>query len=303
MAYSDFPVVIPERGCGDVREGGFYASSTFRPGGRWGAWTWLLGDMGEFSLTITPDNPRQPSLINFPASLLHNRLVQDRVELSAERFSLLDLDGGKAKLNLNRLPIVGLIDQVGSDYYTPMSFAAETKLLGPHRRLSQEMAMVLAPRCPLPIVFVHKHIPFVALDDVTDVSRMYNASNDPSYPVLSSEQCMRRPSFALSNWGIRSADDNGRNSWALPLLSAVDKHKGKAEGVTYQPGIFGVSVITQIEYVAKPGDSEDNLDALQMLNIELTRLPTEEERQAEEMALILSRIDTIKRGGDFQDME
>lgn len=261
-------VANPPRGCGRLKEGGFYARGDVGSGGTLRSWSWVLGEhvIGGFNYAISAP-PRSMQLVHFPATLVSGKLMTDPVDLS--EFP-----------HLRNLPSVALLDHVGSAFYTPFSFYKECAAHGPSRRIPEDIAKVIAKHCPLPILFTHDWLPIA--DKVIVEPLLQWAGANPEYKVYD-------PTPFDADWGITVRETyNGRDHWAISLMQKMDEvGKGKQRHLSkimsaellndtlIAEQVYGVSWITRCVYIAKDGDTDETLEAMFSLGIEPVR-PVEE---------------------------
>jgi hypothetical protein len=138
---SDIYFPNPKRGCGTKVPGGFYAETEMSRGGVLNLWTWLLGDGLEGGINCLLNIPPRRAIYgNLAASLVIGEFVGADVPM--EGIGIFDalhemFDGLRG-----RTADIALFDHVGSQYYTPWSFAQEVMAYGPSRRIPPALARV-----------------------------------------------------------------------------------------------------------------------------------------------------------------
>lgn len=248
----------PERGCGRLKEGGFYARGDTSPNGMLNAWTWCLGEHCTGGLNLTISVPaRQMQVINLPATL-HSR----RMRTEALENGVLTPDSP-----LRRLPPLALLDHIGSEFYTPWSFYAECSMHGPSRRIPEHMARTIAAHTPIPIVFTHSALPVA---DPLAVNDLIAWALDGS--VFPRSVLLRSPTYLEPEWGLWRGAYDGGNHWvvtALNKLAALGNHKkhltevlpaALAEQTLMCEQVYGISWISRCIYVAAESDTEERLE-------------------------------------------
>lgn len=254
----------PERGCGQLKEGGCYARGDMSPGGALKAWSWVLGEhiINGDNLTVTVP-PRQMQIIKLPETLATRRIVLATDELTIE-FPRYEDDP------LANLPKLALLDHVGSSYYTPFSFFSEVLREGTSRRIPQHVAKQIAPLCPIPILFSHSWLPLMDKTIVEDVIEWSNPSRD-LHTTLQYE-----PTFEQTGWGIYRDKGIGKDHWIIPTLEAMnriadgksDVHLTKifpsiiAENTLITEQIFGISWITRAVYITTGDETPEDITRL-----------------------------------------
>lgn len=257
----------PERGCGTLKEGGFYARGDLGNDSNLSTWTWTLGDgiMGGNNYAIEA-TPRQMQLINLPSTLDVGRAVYEPDGLP------LTVPGDHA---LRQLPDIAMLDHVGSSFYTPWSFAGEAMAEGPSRKIPPQIAKIIAPYTPMPILFTHSWMPMVdpsRLDELIEWTEL-----DPDFSYFG-----RTPD--IPGWGLGAQDDHGIDHWFTTILVMMHSVKGKVtelsrvmptplcEDVLTVEQVFGLSWITRVIYIAPEEADEDDLYPILMDGIHPVRL-------------------------------
>lgn len=272
MHIDDLPVVDdPDRGCGNLREGGCYLrGGDFSEDGTLEPWTWALGEhiIGGKNLNISAP-PRSMTLVRLPETL-HKRSLWTGL-----------LAGEKLPAPLAHLPAFSLIDHVGSSYYTPWSFYQETEEHGPSRRVPEDFAATIARYTPLPILFTHSWLPVV---DKAIRKQLCAWGEVPAIAHFT-------PTYLHPDWGIRADSAyQGDEHWIINVLRrmAMDGdnravHLSKimppelVNDTLISEQAFGISWIVRVLYVAKPTDTPERLEELLGKGIEPVRKPAREE--------------------------
>lgn len=261
----------PQRGCGTLVKGGFYARGDSAPGGMLARWAWVLGTCisGRHNVcTVVP--PRKMISANLPATLGLGRLTESlSVTLSAATLKVFP--------GLKRIKTVALFDHVGSSNYTPWSFYSETMTLGLSRRIPPQIAKQITKYTPLPIVFTHSAMPIVddrAIPKLGIWHREIDADND-GIDMRSFE-----PTFENPKWGLLAGDQHGDNHWIVPALRVIDKISlGKNrpehaiwdtplnEQIVFSEQTFGASWITSVGYIVDDDDTDEKLAEIEAAGI------------------------------------
>ena len=265
----------PQRGCGQLKEGGFYARGDVGTGGTLSSWTWTLGEhvIGGKNLNISVP-ARQMQVINLPATLHRRQMSTEAVELFADN-------------PLAKLPAYALLDHIGSEYYTPWSFMLECSQHGPSRRIPQNIANAIAKHCPIPIVFTHTWLPVVDEHYWADLCQW-------TAPGVAPALWTTEPTYEVTEWGIRrddwhgGLDRNGLIHWIIPTLRQMheagggkEKHLSQimpaelAENTLLSEQIYGISWITRCVYIASENDNDQTLEELMQAGIEPVRAAAE----------------------------
>lgn len=251
-----------DRGCGNLKEGGTYLQGTsFSPGGKLAPWTWVLGEgiIGGSNLALKIP-PRQTGLIHLPATIQNGHL-------STGPETVLPIG-----VPLNRLPVVALVDHVGSSHYTPIQFAQECAGRGPSRRVSPELAEQVAGHLPMPILFSHGNMPYVDRSIVDDLATWLEANEDVTFGRT----------YDDPKWGIYSGDHKGDDHFIAFLLRRLhEQGRGRnrpgllqmmprewAENILWGEQAFGISWILGAVYVIAEGDSDAKLNQIASMGIE-----------------------------------
>jgi hypothetical protein len=264
----------PRRGCGTMKEGGFYGRGDISPNGTLNAWTWALGShlLGALNYAVTVP-ARQMGVCNLPATLYTGRLVN-----GASGLAPLDLPE-----SIKALPIGAVIDHIGSAHYTPWQFAQEVRALGPSRRIPENVAKVIAKHTPIPIVFTHSHMPLVP-DDEKIAGPLKDWANVP-------DDAFYGPTPFMEGWGLNHGDKKGEEHWIIPILRALDLLGVTGENSLLKSGlggdvtaqllmteqIIGISWITRCVYIAPEGETDERLSEIEAAGIEPVRLEEAED--------------------------
>lgn len=246
-------IANPERGCGRLHAGGYYAQGI---GSAYGslidAWCLATCIQDEFNLFVTPVNKRQLELINLPATLeMGNvRLPSDpTIELTRPA--------------LKGLPRYALLDHVGTKFYTPYQFAQEVFAHGPSRRIPEHVAAQIAPYTPMPIVFTHSQIPLLTIEGIASIAALTSTFDNISGDSLATARVC---SWHDPKWGLYIGNHNGSDHWSLPVL------KYEADNLLlpfpHHEQIFFISWINRIVYIASENDDQDKIERLTKKGIE-----------------------------------
>lgn len=295
----------PARGCGHKRPGGFYAEGgEIGIGGALNAFTWLLGD----GLAHSPHNimtripPRQMVIGNTYAALLEGEFVDYLVPYEP-RFE----DTGRLVELKKRVPPFAIFDHVGSNHYSPFSFAEECMKYGPSRRIPPDIAkmLLLGPEVkrkgkageaekgrkeqreggmlPIPIIFTHSKMPvFKSQAQKTEVLELAECIIDG----YESDKKYHGATWQKEDWGLYAKfKDLGHDHYLPAILSIFHVLDNEWSRVKNSPlwqqakevlgkverveQVFGASWICQVSYVL-PKDNEpvhDFVNELDGLNI------------------------------------
>jgi hypothetical protein len=160
--------------------------------------------------------------------------------------------------NIRSLGTFGLIDHVGSNHYTPFSFATELQQMGPSRRLTPALAQYLAPKTPFPIFFTHSDMPFFA--DMTALEEVWPSfcTEDDGY-VIPCVQNYIGPTWMRWHWTPvlmqgSAYDDRGDSHYMTRVLRICDEEAEKAVRLERYESVFCGSWITTIRYVCRDGE-------------------------------------------------
>jgi hypothetical protein len=207
----------PQRGCGTLVKGGYYAQSSF---GQFGLLqsAWCFGSCadGGHGVVITGHPKRAQQVIYLAETLMNGGNWQS------------GLVTGNWLPSLYNLPEMAILDHVGSNNYTPWSFAQEVFTYGVSRRITPDLARRIGKDfgANIPILFTHSQMPFMA-------------DYDPS---------IHYPTFADEKWGIYLGDKNGSDH---PMIPIIRKWDGT---VLEQP--FLLSWITNVVYIHDENNPE-----------------------------------------------
>lgn len=274
----------PPRRCGGSKQtNSFYAESgELSSDGTLHPWTWLLGDGLKRNIFMKIP-PRQIQLLNPVLTVLFKTFMP------ASGPSV-PIPKGKRWLFdhlMNAMSALGAGDHVGTQYYTPFNFAAETRSLGPSRRISPQMATVLGTAIstygPLPMMFTHKEIPaFRTPEEMAAAQRVVGRCLGATQ-IFNWDYWYMRPTWTHDNWGMYAR----RNQWTgdrhfmIPILDLLDdirndwkKYKDNENwkaakkffrGIRFTEQTFGLSWLTKVTYTT-PADGEEPADeTLQIL--------------------------------------
>jgi hypothetical protein len=238
----------PERGCGRLRAGGYYAQGGASPYGTLiDAWCLATCIEGRHNVFVKPINNRQLELIDLPATLMAGeiRLPSDPAAT------------GVLYPALKNLPRLALLDHVGSKFYTPYEFAQEVFTHGPSRRIPEQVAAQIAQYTPMPIVFTHSDIPLFKDDG------HYDENHDIA--------C----SWQNPKWGLYVGMESGADHWVIDRL-LIESQVSQFESPHHEQ-IFFISWINRIVYVTNEDDDQDKIERLKEKGIEpvIAALPDE----------------------------
>lgn len=265
-------IANPTRGCGTLKQGGFYASGEGSPNGILRMWTWLLGSMymgADAKNLMWEIPPRAMQVINLQASL--------HTLIPCPHFDVEIPENSPAIF----LPKIALVDHVGSNHYTPWQFAQEVLVHGPSRRISEQVARQIAGHTPLPIVFTHDWMP---LADKGSVAALSIWANDGSAAFWEGKRY--EPTWEHEGYGLTIRHEyDGSDHWMIPIMQAIHETAGGkvaplhkimehplAENVLTSEQPLGVSWVNQVRYVTTGDESQKQLDNLCLSGIEPVRI-------------------------------
>lgn len=238
----------PTRRCGRLREGGYYLQSEVFAGGTLAAWTWVLGRhvVGERPTLYVDVPPRAAVLFNPLATLSTGFQIMDT-----------SFEVEEAPAHLQHVGYLGVLDHVGSRYYTPWTFAEECRLLGPSRRVPESLMRRIAPLLPLPVFFAHADVPVFE-----SFPRAQHFLLE--FACVGLDEVTFNPTWENPTWGLRRGDVRGEDHFVVSVLRTLDgaRQNGTLRGLsdTLRPEvyqiIFGVSWFTRGVYVLRDGEDD-----------------------------------------------
>lgn len=287
----------PERGCGTLVAGGFYAQGSMSENGVLSPWTWTLGEGTEGGDNLYVALPaRQMTIARLPETLQTGRLVTPEGD-AIPKEQLLP--------TLHKLPKFALFDHIGANNYSAFSFAAEAARHGVSRRIPKEIAEQVAKLAPLPIVFSHSIVPTIAaaerdalivwsrtvladpdlLRDL-DTLLLREHGDDPDSPLAQIAEGLVKPfqvgrTYHDAKWGIRKVGNqqpyNGGLHWSVSVLAALAAIKaGRDEQqlykllpewltshITVAEQLVGLAWITHASYMKTGSESDAELKAIE----------------------------------------
>lgn len=262
-------VANPERGCGQLQQGGCYAQGTTSESGTLNAWTWCLGEglIGGANYNVTAP-PRMMDFIRLPETLQMFKALKEEIDLVFPA--------------LRRLKRFALLDHVGENNYTPHQFAMECRAFGASRRIPEKIAAGIAKHTPIPIVFTHSQIPVVDAD--APIGELLKLCGVPEIDI---ENRYYDPVHTNDDWGMTIRDWDGSSHWLTPLLAHFAANSSKhltqilppplCDHVLFTEQIFGISWITRVVYVATGTETEDDLNKLLEQGIQPVQIEEEEQ--------------------------
>lgn len=269
MQWSNLRIVNDdERGCGDMQDEGFYAHGALGSSGILKAWTWCLGQHIFGGENFTFKAPaRQMQVINLPASLYFREVITD------PEVAIPDHDHPLA-----RIPRMALLDHIGSEYYTPDSFAEEVQSRGPNRRITEDIAKAIAGATPIPILFTHSGMPLVDVDYREDLLKW---ADDWGHKVTPRNF---EPTPYQEDFGLTIGSYSGNDHWLHAVLGKMHQAGNGKEvplrkimggallkNTSVVEQTLGISWITSAIYVAPPEADPGKLDELASTGIEPVR--------------------------------
>lgn len=273
----------PSRGCGSKVPDSYYLEGdeiSNDGSGLFWAWTWFLGDGLEDFILVSKDQlpPRSTMVANPVATIIEKTLVRGDYPYSALHSRALDYVE-----MWTRTMSIGSADHVGTNNYTPWSFAKETNKLGPSRKITKEMAKVFAgifqEYGPFPMLFSHSHIPvFESIEQRNEMIRLATEITPYSLDMLAladefpgdrhwetaAEKRWLGPCWEQPTWGQYSQENQepGFQHFMVPILIAMhdmmkinnadEKHWAKVRKayskLRLAEQIYGASFMTKITY-------------------------------------------------------
>jgi len=269
----------PTRGCGKKKKGGFYLEAPLGPHGTLAPLTWVLGthvvDGRSGRNVLTQAAQRSMTMINPAATLLKGEVAMP------ELLSSLDISDGQLNDMLDcgvkpgiadrlsgRVGELGILDYVGSNNYTPWSFAMELLAYGPSRKVTKDFMRQIAPYLPLPVFFTMKGLPFFSKEGELSLAWLDSIDADRGH-----EATMSLPTWWHDDWGMGARHYNGDDHMVVDILAAM------ANGLLldFAPGeaVFCASWFTQGTYCKLDGD-DPGVDMVNVENLDLDALDEEE---------------------------
>jgi hypothetical protein len=245
----------PKRGCGTKKKGGFYLEGgELDEGGTLWTATYFFGsgllvDMDSIRGVNIQVPPRQMNIHNIPGTIANAQL-----EPATSKFVPVDTANWTVYQNLKgkRVKRLGIIDHVGSSYYTPWTFSEETRMLGPSRRTTEEFAFTVAALIqrygPIPVLFTHSEIPvFETAVDREDA--LTTLMMEPSRKML-------EPTWLWEDFGMYAGMDPGNTHYMRHILRAMDSGETFDNVMTIEQP-FVASWYTRVTYTL-PEDGRIN---------------------------------------------
>lgn len=253
---NDMPI-LPDRKCGQVKEGALYLGSGMSPSGTYESCTVLA-----YAHPADVLNARAPVAIGLAATFDNNR---------AGAFAA---PGGSTPAWKNFRRGLGLLDLWGASYYKEAYDALlETRMAGPNRRISPQTLKMVAGQLPIPIFMQHVRGMVStthpdgwdgvaeALYKLGDFEYWTNPENRDGWDLA--------PMVEAQPW--RAAESLGRvgdpTYWDHPYTEFLAiltelRDKGKLSKLTrdaqlvFEPGIVGLTWATRVLYVLPEGEDE-----------------------------------------------
>ena len=244
----------PDRGCGNLVEGGFYLQATFSRQGDLLPVTWALGHNIYGGQNLSMRVPPREDLLIDP------EMTIDRCDLvhytSGQAMRMAGEYLGSGQRQLQRLGDIALIDHVGMNNYTAWSFASEVMKFGPSRKIAPKMAKLIADSMPMRIFFTADIPIFKTAEQRDDYIRATGISLQDNVGY--------EPTWKYDAWGARldEYDDadtipskSGSWNYTIPILKHLDKEK---EWLDIQPieSVYFFSWITKVCYIV-PSDQDE----------------------------------------------
>jgi hypothetical protein len=264
----------PSRGCGSKVPDSYYLEGddiALDGSGMFWAWTWFLGDGIEDFILVSKSQlpPRSTMVANPAATIIEKTLVRGDYPYEPDiknRWKYTEITTATMR--------IGSADHVGTNNYTPWSFAKETNKLGASRKITKEMAKVFAEifqeHGPYPMLFSHSHIP--VFESIEQRDEMISLSSESlaysldmqaladEFPI---EERWLGPTWERPSWGQYSFKNQepGFQHFMVPILIAMhdmkrnhtdEKHWSKVRKayskLRFTEQIYGASFMTKVTY-------------------------------------------------------
>lgn len=273
----------PKRGCGTKKKGGFYLEGgELDEGGTLYTATYFFGtglleDMDTVRGVNIHVPPRQMNIHNIPGTIANAQLeaaTSKFVPVDTENWALYQhLKGGRVKR-------LGIIDHVGSSYYTPWTFSEETRMLGPSRRTTEDFAFTVAGLIqrfgPIPVLFTHSEMPVFE----TEVDR----EDALTALMLEPSRKMLQATWFWGDFGMYNGMNPGITHYMRHVLRAMNNGE-TFDNVTTIEQPFVASWYTRVTYTL-PEDGKVSDKIQQMYDaglINVLNLDEIEEAEEEEV--------------------
>ena len=257
----------PIRMCGRKHDGFYIESGPGSIHGSLSLVTLVTGDLRQSGENI---------LCEIPPRGVHRFCPVDTLRLGEVCFDAAAASTPLSRKEVERIAYngtksLGLIDHVGSNHYTPVSFVIELHELGASRRVTEEMAReVIAINrmgiTAIPIFFTHSRIPLLSDAEYYEaMDALYRIWPDTCYPGSLYEGA----SYTHSKWGMRREKWGGiwesvpAAAWfVLELANAAAADDGDGhyasvkelfEQCKYHEQLLCASWIKQVTYVTSSG--------------------------------------------------
>lgn len=146
------------RECGDLKEDSYYGGGELVPGGILEAVSWLLGPMWDVDLG---GGETGVGMMEVGGMVPPRTQVEINPTESIYRSGLWLREWGTYDRDYTvHAGDFGLADHIGSSYYTPWSYADETKSRGANRKVTDKNARKWAEEVPFVVFCTHSDIPF-----------------------------------------------------------------------------------------------------------------------------------------------
>lgn len=269
----------PPRGCGSKKPNSFYAEGgEFSSDGALYPWTWLLGDGLEQNIFMSIP-PRQIQLLNPILTIF----FQSFMPASGPSVPIPEFRKWEYEHLKDATSTPGVGDHVGSQYYTPFSFAVETEELSASRRVSPKVAKALALAInqfgPLPFMFTHKDIPSFRSPEELQVTMNHVAT----CMGKNLDSLFMQPTWKHDNWGMyaRRSQWIGYQHFMIPVLIFMEILKENwgefkddlawidareyFRGLRYVEQTFGMSWLCNVTYTMPPDEAQPDKDIMKIL--------------------------------------
>ena len=225
----------PVRGCGQKKPGGCYLEMDASPSGQLGKITWVLGthiDESELDLmwsnVYTSASKRGFSIINPAATLATGQIVYRK----DKQVLLTPVQNDLYQELVNRVGPLGILDRVGSDNYTPWSFAEEVWHYGPSRKVSSLFLETIAQFLPIPVFFCHGDMPIYGRGSSVAASSAAEMFLGASYG-----EYRYSPTWTDPDWGMGAQlKKDGSDHYLVPILYSLDETKNVNESLLPDAG-------------------------------------------------------------------
>lgn len=264
----------PPRGCGRKVDRGFYLESgPGSPNGSLSLVTLCVGDLLVGGENILCDIPPRGSHIFYPV---------DTLRLGEVQFAAAHVGTPESRKEIERIATIGtkaigLVDHVGSNNYSPVSFIHELHEYGASRRVTREMAdkvleIMHVGITSVPIFFSHSDIPLIRVELLDRARRLWTKYDEWEFLP---EMLFDAASYTHPLWGMRRQKWGG--IWeevpaaAWPMLNIAEAAKDASpdsrffpakavfDSCRYHEQLLCASWIRHVAYCTRTGDVPNDI--------------------------------------------